>query len=96
MSLSGSPALTKASRDFDAAIADFARARSADKKAPSMGLLERARQLMTLPGGFDVLYRRVSALESAGIFGNSDWARPALLQPALARQSLAVSLSIPG
>jgi len=91
LSLPGHPALANASMQLDAAIADFARARRADKKAPSMSLLERARQLMTLPGGFDVLYRRVSALESAGIFGTSDWARPSLLQPALARQSLRAS-----
>lgn len=91
MSLSGSRVLANASMQFDAAIADFARARRANIKAPSIRLLERARQLMTLPGGFDVVYRRISALESAGIFGSSDWARPALLQPALARQSLRAS-----
>ncbi|MFN2360003.1 MAG: hypothetical protein ABR522_02835 [Marinobacter sp.] len=73
---------------FDAALADFARARSASPQASSLSLLERARLLMTLPGGFDVLYRRVRALESAGIFGTSDWASPATLQPALAKHSL--------
>jgi hypothetical protein len=91
LSLSGSPALAKASKQLDIAIADFAGARRADDKAPSLSLLEHARQLMTLPGGFDVLYDRVSALESAGIFGSSDWSRPALLKPALARQSLRTS-----
>ncbi|WP_420845061.1 hypothetical protein [Marinobacter iranensis] len=73
---------------FDAALADFARARSASPQASSLGLLERARLLMTLPGGFDVVYRRVRALESAGIFGTSDWSRPSILQPALAKHSL--------
>ncbi|WP_410331158.1 hypothetical protein [Marinobacter sp.] len=73
---------------FDAALADFARARGMTPQASSLGLLERARFLMTLPGGFDVIYRRVRALESAGIFGTSDWSRPAILQPALAKHSL--------
>jgi hypothetical protein len=80
--------LAQASLQFDAALADFARARSASPQASSLGLLERARLLMTLPGGFDVLYRRVRALESAGIFGTSDWSKPATLQPALAKHSL--------
>ncbi|MGF2686261.1 hypothetical protein ACQUWM_07175 [Marinobacter sp. DUT-3] len=82
------PALELALRQFDEALADFARARLADPRASSLGLLERARMLMTLPGGFDALYRRVRPLESAGIFGASDWAQPAILQPALAKHSL--------
>ncbi|MDX1561128.1 MAG: hypothetical protein R3193_19625, partial [Marinobacter sp.] len=75
------PALKPALMQFDMALAEFARARKADPKAPSLSLLERARVLMTLPGGFDAIYRRVRSLESAGIFGTSDWARPGLLQP---------------
>ncbi len=80
--------IAQASMQFDAALADFARARGMTPQASSLGLLERARFLMTLPGGFDVIYRRVRALESAGIFGTSDWSRPAILQPALAKHSL--------
>jgi hypothetical protein len=76
---------------FDMAIAEFARARRSDNTSSSMGLLERARQLMTMPGGFDVLYRRIATLESAGIFGTSDWAQPGLLKPVLAKQSLRVA-----
>jgi hypothetical protein len=91
LSLSANPDLANASMQFDAAIAEFARARRSDNTASSMGLLERARQLMTMPGGFDVLYRRVATLESAGIFGTSDWSRPALLKPVLAKQSLRAS-----
>lgn len=82
------PTLELALRQLDAALGDFARARSTDPQASSLTLLERARVLMTLPGGFDALYRRVRSLESAGIFGTSDWAQPATLQPALAKHSL--------
>ena len=83
-----SAALAPAVLQFDMALAEFARARRLDPSASSLALLERARALMLLPGGFDALYRRVRALESAGIFGTSDWAQPAILQPALARRSL--------
>jgi len=88
LSLSGNPALDEASMQLDTAIANFAQARKSDNTASSMGLLESSRQLMTLPGGFDVLYRRVFTLEAAGIFGSSDWAQPSLLKPVLAKQSL--------
>ncbi|WP_028670859.1 hypothetical protein [Saccharospirillum impatiens] len=80
--------LEQASKLFDAALADFGRARSSDAQASSLALLERARLLMELEGGFDTLYRRVRSLESAGIFGTSDWAQPGILQPALAKHSL--------
>lgn len=82
------PALELAVMQFDAALADFGRARRADPKSSSLALLERARILMALPGGFDALYRRARGMESAGIFGTSDWAKPAILQPALAKRSL--------
>ncbi|MBZ2167466.1 hypothetical protein [Marinobacter sp. F4216] len=82
------PAFEKALMQFDRALADFARARHSDPQSSSLGVLERARVLMTLPEGFDALYRRVRGLESAGIFGTSDWAKPAILQPGLAKRSL--------
>ena len=73
---------------FDATLERFAEARLSDAKTPATEVLEAARTLMATPGGFDVLYDRVSALERAGIFTGSDWARPAILQPALAVRSL--------
>jgi hypothetical protein len=80
--------IAKATEQFDAALADFSRRRSRNPKASSLDLLERVRVLMTLPSGFDVVYLRVRALESAGIFGTSDWASPSILQPSLAKHSL--------
>lgn len=59
--------IEQAAQQFDMALADFARARSLDPKAPSWALLERVRVLMTLPAGLDRVYLRVRALESAGI-----------------------------
>ncbi|GGY82820.1 hypothetical protein [Marinobacter zhanjiangensis] len=81
-------ALEPAVRQFDAALDEFHRARRVDPTSSSLALLEHARCLMLMPGGFDALYRRVRAMESAGIFGTSDWAQPSILQPALAKRSL--------
>jgi len=81
-------ALEPTLKQFNAALADFARARHTNPQASSLQLLERARILMRHPGGFDALYQRVRSLESAGIFGTSDWAQPSTLQPALAKHSL--------
>ncbi len=73
---------------FDAALHQFAQTRQIDPRLARMKLLASARLLMAAPGGFDALYRRVRALESAGVFANSDWAQPAILQPRLAVHSL--------
>lgn len=73
---------------FDTALSRFAQARKADPKAPSAEVLESARHLIAVPGGLDALYARVADLESAGIFGKSDWSQPAILQPAIAVRTL--------
>jgi hypothetical protein len=80
--------IAQAAQQFDTALADFAHRRSLDPTASSLAVLEQARVLMTVPAGLDVVYRRVRALESAGIFGTSDWASPSILQPSLAKHSL--------
>lgn len=82
------PSLETLTARFDIALADFAQARRADPQASSLAVLSRARDLMAAPEGLDVVYRRVKAFESAGLFGKSDWSQPAILQPALARRSL--------
>ncbi|WP_404366095.1 hypothetical protein [Marinobacter sp.] len=51
-------------------------------------VLAAAKALMATPGGLDCLYRRVPAIEAAGLFAHSDWAQPAILQPDLAQRSL--------
>lgn len=73
---------------FDESLARFGQARRADSKASSLEVLSVAHQLMTRDGGINALYSRVRYYESAGIFGTSDWSKPAILQPALARRSL--------
>jgi len=73
---------------FDAALALLAENRHLDPPARRREVLEAAGKLMATPEGLDALYARVSAIESAGVFDNSDWGRPAMLQPALAEHSL--------
>ena len=75
---------------FDAALARLVEARKEDPTAPNIEVLDAARPLLAAPGGLDALYSRVAAIESAGVFANSDWAQPAILQPALAVRSLRV------
>lgn len=73
---------------FEAALERLGQARLVDATAPVTEVLETAKQLMTAPGGLDALYARVPRLELAGVFANSDWAHPAILQPALAVRTL--------
>ncbi|MCC5887582.1 MAG: hypothetical protein JJT88_14200 [Gammaproteobacteria bacterium] len=73
---------------FDAALNRLVEARQLDPLAPRSEVIEAARGLLAAAGGLDALYARVSAIESAGVFDHSDWARPAILQPALAERSL--------
>jgi hypothetical protein len=74
--------------EFDATLARFAQARTADPKASSAEVLESARVVMTTPEGLNALYERVAAVETAGVFAGRDWAEPAILQPGLAVHSL--------
>lgn len=88
MKTSAPDATKELTAHFDAALHVFAQTRQLDPRLARMKLLSSARLLMTAPGGFDAIYRRVRAMESAGVFANSDWAQPAILQPRLAVNSL--------
>ena len=59
--------------------------------SPQMTLsqvLASAKALMKLPGGLDRVYDRVDRIEHAGVFADTDWAKPDILQPDLAVRSL--------
>lgn len=74
--------------ELDAALASLMLARQTDPRASSAGVLDVARAVLAAPQGLDTLYLRVPEIESAGVFSNSDWGHPAILQPALAVRSL--------
>ncbi|WP_227369926.1 hypothetical protein [Halomonas sp. M20] len=73
---------------FDATLERLAQRRQTDSKAPTDEVLSSARTVIAFPGGLDALYARVMTIEAAGVFSGRDWARPAILQPALAVRSL--------
>lgn len=83
-----SPTLAPLIEQFDAALERLAQARQTDPMAPSQEVLEAARALLAVPAGLDALYARVSQVETAGVFTNSDWGHPTILQPPLAVRSL--------
>ncbi len=76
------------SRKLDDAVARLAQARDFAKGIHSGEVMALVQRLFRLPGGFDVLYGQVAALEQAGIFAGSDWAHPEILQPRLAMHTL--------
>lgn len=73
---------------FDKDLDRLKQARESDPAASSRNVLEAATALLADRQGLDDLYARVPAFESAGVFANSDWGQPAILQPALAVRSL--------
>ncbi|WP_207308929.1 hypothetical protein [Marinobacter salicampi] len=95
-----SQSLNRLTSHFDEILARFAKTGYGDPdilpqllpptaaQATKTEVLAAAKALMAIPGGMDVLYRRVKAIESAGVFAHSDWAQPAILQPDLAKRSL--------
>ncbi|SFU68674.1 hypothetical protein [Halomonas korlensis] len=81
-------ALQTALEQFDAALERFVQARLTEPKPPKTEVLSSAQALMIAPGGLDALYARVPDIEAAGVFANSDWGQPAILQPVLAERTL--------
>lgn len=73
---------------FDDALARLAQNRKTDPLTSNAEVLEAATPVLVAEGGLDAIYQRVYQMEAAGIFGISDWGKPAILQPALAVRSL--------
>lgn len=51
-------------------------------------VLEISRRLLAEPGGAERLYERITRIEAAGVFDESDWAHPESLQAAMAARTL--------
>jgi len=65
---------------FDAALAELDRASSFAKGMHSGKALQLARRVLRAPDGPERLYERAPAMERAGLFEGTDWARPEILQ----------------
>ncbi|SEO43659.1 hypothetical protein [Aquisalimonas asiatica] len=83
--------LERLGQRLDDAAARLAQANTFAKFTQSSSVLEAARKLLAAPGGVEVVYERIAALESAGIFTGSDWEFPESLQPAMAANTLKLS-----
>jgi hypothetical protein len=72
--------LTRLTAQMDAAIERLAVVRPFAKERLRGEVLDLTRRLMPLPGGPAVLCQRARALEEAGVFAGTDWARPEILR----------------
>ncbi|GAB3679607.1 hypothetical protein [Salinisphaera aquimarina] len=73
---------------FDDALARLHEARVLDAYAPKTEVLEAAGAVLAAEGGPNALYWRSIAIEAAGVYVGTDWARPNILQARLAKYSL--------
>jgi len=80
--------LARLAGQLDAAVERLARTRTFAKASFRAPVMDLVRRIVSLPGGFDVLYARVPALEASGVFAATDWAQPEVLQPSLAATAL--------
>ncbi|HET7315426.1 hypothetical protein [Salinisphaera sp.] len=79
---------TTAIQQFDAALMNLGQARQTDPNASNAPALAAAGMVLAEDGGPAALYERVKRFESAGIFRDTDWDEPAILQPDIAKISL--------
>jgi hypothetical protein len=80
--------LSPLTRRIDEAIDRLAADNAAGDVSPIWDVIEPAHALMLEPGGIGQLYRRVPALERAGLFRGSDWDHPGVLVPAFAARTV--------
>ncbi|WP_150910341.1 hypothetical protein [Marinobacter halotolerans] len=73
---------------LDAAIQRLTEANAIHGVSPVFEVIDAAKPLMFSPEGLDELYERVTAIESAGFFGGSDWDYPQTLVPSLAARTV--------
>lgn len=73
---------------LDQAIMALGQARQSDPGATHAAVLTAAAAVLAEKGGPAALYDRVKRLESAGVFKDTDWDHPTILQPDIAKISL--------
>ncbi|WP_152205023.1 hypothetical protein [Marinobacter changyiensis] len=75
-------------KPLDAAINRLAETNAIEGVSPVFEVIDAAKPLMFSPEGLEALYERVPAIESAGLFGGSDWDYPQTLVPSLAARTV--------
>lgn len=73
---------------LDEALAMLAQAPSFSRPARATRVFDIARRVLLEPGGCEALELRAAAIDSSGLFADSDWATPQHLLPALTPLSL--------
>ena len=73
---------------LDAAIEELAAARSFVKGTHAGKVLQLAGRILGMPEGPELIYERAPLLEQAGIFADTDWATPEILQADIAAHTL--------
>ncbi|WP_099866714.1 hypothetical protein [Pararhizobium haloflavum] len=73
---------------LDYALEQLERAAPFAKVSYRSRVLDQARRLLMRPGGVAALYERAGRLDDAGIFGGTDWDKPAGLLPRLVGNTL--------
>lgn len=73
---------------LDTALEELAAARSFAKGAHAGKVLQLAGRILGSPEGPELLYERAPVLDEAGVFADTDWATPEILQADIAAQTL--------
>ncbi len=73
---------------LDAALEALAAARSFAKGTHASKVLQLAGRILGMPGGAEWIYERAPLLDQAGIFADTDWAAPEILQADIAAHTL--------
>lgn len=73
---------------LDAALEELSTARSFAKAAHAAKVLQLAGRLLGTPEGPELMYERAPRLDEAGIFIDTDWATPEILQADIAAHTL--------
>ncbi|MES1954547.1 hypothetical protein [Salinisphaera hydrothermalis] len=79
---------TPSTPQFDQALMALGQARQANTTATNAQVLAAAGMVLAEDDGPAALYERVKRYESAGVFKDTDWDYPAILQPDIAKISL--------
>ncbi|MFO7994840.1 MAG: hypothetical protein R6U69_11895 [Marinobacter sp.] len=82
------PAPENLVKAFDDAVSRLAEVNAVEGVSPVFEVIDAAKPLVLSLEGLEAIYRRVPAIESAGLFGGSDWDFPQTLVPSLAARTV--------
>jgi len=81
--------LQRLAGQFDRALERLRQTSAFAKSSNAFAALDVSRRMLSVPGGVAYLAERIPELDQAGLFSDSDWNDPALLQANLVPGTLA-------